>query len=316
MGRRPRPRGPVHDLVLVVDKPAGPTSHDVVARIRRVVGHSRVGHTGTLDPAATGVLVVCLGRATKLVRFLQAGSKTYAARIQLGLETDSQDTTGVELARIDASHLDEHTVCEALSAFQGSFEQVPPMVSAVKVGGERLHTKARRGETVERTPRAVEVSSLVLDGFTPGTVAEVSVLLTCSAGTYVRTIAHDVGAALGVGGCLASLRRIANGPFTVDEAVTLDALDRAGPEDVLARGIDVVAAVRRTLEVVEVTDDEVARRLTQGGSVPPVGHDGPVALVRPAAGGRSEQLLAVVADDATAGRARPELVWTRPEELR
>lgn len=315
MGRRPRPRGPVHDMVLVVDKPAGPTSHDVVARIRRAVGHSRVGHTGTLDPAATGVLVVCLGRATRLVRFLQAGTKTYAATIHLGIATDTQDATGVELARTDASHLDEDTVCGALTAFQGTFEQVPPMVSALKVDGERLHAKARRGETVERVARPVEVSSLVLEAFVPGEVAEVTVLLTCSAGTYVRTIAHDLGLALGVGGSLASLRRIANGAFSVDEAVTLEQIERADADTIVGLGIDVVTAVRRTLPVREV-DAEVAGRIVHGGPAPASGHDGPVALVRRVGGGDGEQLLAIVADEATGPHARSELVWTRPEELR
>jgi tRNA pseudouridine55 synthase len=315
MGRRPRPRGPVHDAVLVVDKPAGPTSHDVVARIRRVVGHSRVGHTGTLDPAATGVLVVCLGRATRLVRFLQAGTKTYAARIQLGIETDTQDATGAELVRRDASHLDEATVCEGLTAFQGHFEQVPPMVSAVKVDGERLHVKARRGETVDRVARPVEVSSLVLESFVAGEVAEVSVVLTCSAGTYVRTIAHDLGASLGVGGSLASLRRIANGAFSVDEAVTLERIDRADPETIVTLGMDVLTAVRRTLELVEV-DEETARRIVHGGVAPSSGHDRPVGLVRPAGQGHSEQLLAIAVDEPSGAHARSELVWTRPEELR
>lgn len=315
MGRRPRPRGPVHDLVLVVDKPAGPTSHDVVARIRRAVGHTRVGHTGTLDPAATGVLVVCLGRATRLVRFLQAGTKTYAATIRLGIETDSQDASGVEVARTDASHLDEDAVCGALNAFQGTFEQVPPMVSAVKVGGERLHAKARRGETVERTPRAVEVSSLVLEAFVPGPVAEVSVLLTCSPGTYVRTIAHDLGAALGVGGSLASLRRIANGAFSVDEAVTLERIDRADADTIATLGLDVLSAVQRTLPVREV-DAAVAERIVHGGVVPATELDGPVALIRRPDDARPAQLLAIVADEPSGGQARAELVWTRPEELR
>ncbi len=315
MGRRPRPRGPVHDAVLVVDKPAGPTSHDVVARVRRAVGHSRVGHTGTLDPAATGVLVLCLGRATKLVRFLQAGTKTYAARIRLGVTTDTQDAEGVVVATADASHLDEHTVCDALTAFQGRIWQVPPMVSAVKVDGERLHTRARRGETVERTARQVHVGSLVMDGFVPGPVAEVSVLLTCSAGTYVRTIAHDVGEALGVGGSLASLRRVANGPFTVDEAITLPSIDQGGAAAVEAASMDVVTAVARTLEVVEVTDDEVARRITHGGSGPALGHDRTVALLRPAAAAGASQLLAIARHDADLDATRSELVWTRPEEL-
>jgi len=305
----------VHDTVLVVDKPAGPTSHDVVARIRRAVGHSRVGHTGTLDPAATGVLVVCLGRATRLVRFLQAGSKTYAATIQLGIETDSQDATGVEVARRDASHLDEDAVCSALTAFQGRFEQVPPMVSALKVDGERLHAKARRGETVVRDARPVEVSSLVLESFVGGEVAEVRVLLTCSAGTYVRTIAHDLGVALGVGGSLRSLRRIANGGFSVDEAVTLEQIDRADPDSVVALGVDVLTAVRRTLAVVEV-DAEVAGRVVHGGVAPATGHDGPVALVLPGGQAGPDQLLAIAVDEHAGSHARSQLVWTRPEELR
>ena len=315
MGRRRRPEGPVHDRVLIVDKPAGPTSHDVVAAIRRRVGHQRVGHTGTLDPPATGVLVVCLGRATKLVRFLQAGTKTYAARIELGLTTDTQDAAGVELTRTDAGHLDEATVCAALGAFQGEIEQIPPMVSAVKVDGQRLHELARRGETVERDARRVEVSSLVLESFVPGEVAVVSVLLTCSAGTYVRTIAHDLGAALGVGGRLHTLRRLANGPFGVEEAVTLPALEEADAATVRSLGMDPVAAVRRTLEVVEVTDPDLVRRLTQGGVAPATGTDRPVALLLPATGERPERLLAIVRDTADGTCAKSELVWTRPEEL-
>lgn len=315
MGRRPRPRGPVHDSVLLVDKPAGPTSHDVVARVRRVAGHSRVGHTGTLDPPATGVLVLCLGRATKLVRFLQAGTKTYAARIRLGIATDTQDAEGVELSRTDASHLDEADVCGALQAFQGDIEQIPPMVSAVKVDGMRLHELARRGETVEREPRPVTISSLVVDRFVPGPVAEVDVLLTCSAGTYVRTIAHDLGASLGVGGSLATLRRIANGPFTVEECVELPAVEEMDPAGLQALGLDPLDAVRRTLVCVELDDEAVAQRLVQGQPLPALGRPGPVAVVRPGNGVRPDQLLAIVEDDAAGRHARPALVWTRPEEL-
>ncbi len=315
MGRRPRPRGPVNDAVLVVDKPAGPTSHDVVARVRRAVGHSRVGHTGTLDPPATGVLVLCLGRATKLVRFLQAGTKTYAARMRLGVTTDTQDAEGTVLATVDASHLDEQTVCSALTAFQGTFAQVPPMVSAVKVDGERLHAKARRGETVDRSAREVHVGSLVVEAFEPGPVAEVSVLLTCSAGTYVRTIAHDVGTALGVGGSLAALRRVANGPFTLAEAVDLSTIDEGGAAAVEAASLDVRTAVTRTLEVVEVADGDLARRITQGGAGPPLDHDRTVALLQSATDGRPSRLLAIARHDPDRQATCSELVWTRPEEL-
>ncbi len=314
MGRRRRPTGPVADGVLVVDKPAGPTSHDVVGRVRRAVGHQRVGHTGTLDPAATGVLVLCLGRATKLVRFLQAGRKTYAARVQLGVTTASQDAEGEVLAREDASHLDERTVCEALTRFQGELQQLPPMVSAVKVGGERLHVRARRGEEVEREPRTVTVDSLVVEGFTPGPVAELSFLVTCSAGTYVRTIAHDLGETLGVGGSLTALRRLANGPFGLDDAVDLAAVDEAGEAGALPL-LDPLTALARALPVVEVTDDALLRQLVQGGRLPATGEHGPYVVVRPGTEGRPPQLVGVYLDGPDGAPARPELVWTRPEEL-
>jgi tRNA pseudouridine55 synthase len=306
MGRR-RSRPTDVDGVLVVDKPLGPTSHDVVQSVRRAAGQSRVGHTGTLDPAATGVLVVCLGRATKLVRFLQAGTKTYAARMVLGVETDSQDAQGEVVTERDASHVDERSLCEVLTRFQGELEQVPPMVSALKVDGERLHEKARRGETVEREARRVVVHDLVLDAFEPGRRAEASFLVTCSAGTYVRTIAHDVGQQLGVGGSLIALRRLANGPFVSDEAHTPDAIAAAGPEGVRALLHDPLDAVTRTLPSVEV-DAEVAGRLVTGGWLPVQGVDGPFAVV---ADGR---LIGIYADGDD-GHARPELVWTRPEEL-
>jgi tRNA pseudouridine55 synthase len=243
--------------VLVVDKPAGMTSHDVVARARRILGTRRIGHTGTLDPSATGVLVLCVGRATRLVDTLQAGTKTYAARVELGVETTSQDLDGEVVATADASGLDERVVCEALMAFQGPIRQVPPMVSAIKVGGERLHAIARRGGTVEREARDVVVHDLVLEAFAPGSRAELRFLVTCSAGTYVRTIAHDLGHALGVGGALAGLRRIANGPFTLDEAVALDDLEarvaERGAAGVLLTPLEAVA---RVVPVVEVDADD------------------------------------------------------------
>lgn len=304
MGRRRRSTSDLEG-VLIVDKPAGPTSHDVVQRVRRVTGQARIGHTGTLDPAATGVLVLCLGRTTKLVRFLQAGTKTYAARMVLGVETDSQDADGEVVATTDASQVDERSLCEALARLQGDIVQVPPMVSAVKVGGERLHAKARRGETVEREARSVTVHDLVLDAFEPGERAEASFLVTCSAGTYVRTLAHDVGQELGVGGSLIGLRRLANGPFTVDESIGLDAVERS--EDPRAHLLSTEDAVARALPSVAVEDAELARRLTQGGRTSAQGFDGLYALTYGA------QLLGIYRDDHD--EARSELVWTRPEEL-
>lgn len=317
MGRRPRPKGPVHDGVLVVDKPAGRTSHDVVAAVRRAVGHSRVGHTGTLDPAATGVLVLCLGRATRLVPFLQRGTKTYAATMLLGVETDSQDADGVVAARRDASHLDERAVCEALAGFRGVLQQVPPMVSALKVDGERLHVRARRGEVVEREPRQVTVHSLVLDTFTPGPTAEVAVLVTCSSGTYVRTLAYDIGTALGVGGSLRALRRLANDPFTLEDAITLDEVgDAARAERTAELLMSPLGAVRRALPVVEVEDAELVRRLAHGAALDEAPVAGPFAVthVSEMTAGR-EKLLGVYEAGQDGASARPAFVWTRPEEL-
>ncbi|MEY3020122.1 MAG: tRNA pseudouridine(55) synthase TruB [Actinomycetota bacterium] len=298
--------------VLVIDKPAGMTSHDVVARVRRILGTRRVGHTGTLDPGATGVLVCCVGRATRLVDTLQAGTKTYAATATLGVETTSQDLDGEVLATTDASGLDEHVVCQALMAFQGPIRQVPPMVSAVKVGGERLHAKARRGEVVEREPREVVVDDLVVESFAPGERAELRFLVTCSAGTYVRTVAHDLGRALGVGGALSRLRRLANGPFTLEEALTLETLEaRVAEAGAAAVLLDPLAALARVVPVVEV-DAERARDVGHGrgiavelGTLPP-----DATRVALAAGGRLLALhaLEAVGSDGTTARTRPLVV--------
>jgi tRNA pseudouridine55 synthase len=293
--------------VLVVDKPAGPTSHDVVQTVRRALGESRVGHTGTLDPAATGVLVLCVGRATRLVRFLQAGRKTYAARMVLGVTTDSQDADGAVLRRVPAGHVDERTLCEALTRFQGRIEQVPPMVSAVKVDGERLHAKARRGEEVAREPRTVTIDDLILDTFEPGEHPEASFLVTCSAGTYIRTLAHDVGEVLGVGGSLQGLRRLANGPFTVEDAHPLDAVAAAGPAEAGRLLLDVRTAIIRALPHVSVDDPDLLRILARGGRLPAQGRPGSYAVVAP------DRLVGLYRDGPDG--ARPELVWLRPEEL-
>jgi tRNA pseudouridine55 synthase len=266
----PAPAGP--EGVLVVDKPAGMTSHDVVDRVRRVAGTRRVGHTGTLDPAATGVLVLCLGRATRLVTALQAGTKTYAAVARLGVTTSSDDLDGEVLATASAAALDEQSVCGALGAFRGEIDQVPPMVSAIRVDGQRLHERARRGETVERPSRRVTIESIVLDRFVPGEAAEVAFLVACSAGTYVRSIARDLGERLGVGGTLASLRRVANGPFTEGEAVTLETLE-SDPAALSAHLLTPIDALRRAVDVVEVDDPAVRRALVTGARPARVGLD-------------------------------------------
>lgn len=307
MGRRRAHQDPDVHGVLVVDKPAGMTSHDVVAAVRRALGIRRVGHTGTLDPAATGVLVCAVGRATRLVQFMQAGQKTYAARMVLGRETDSQDADGAVVAEADASQLDEARVCAALTQFVGDIEQVPPMVSAVKVDGERLHAKARRGEVVERPTRHVTIHDLVLDEFTPGRLAQLSFLVTCSPGTYVRTLAHDVGQQLGVGGSLTSLRRLATGGFTSEEALPLDEIQQLGERRELRERLIPPDRALRLLPRVEVAD-EVRDDLIHGRPMAAGGQDGPYA-VHDAQG----RLVGVYVDRDD--RARPETVWLRPEDL-
>lgn len=223
----PRPPGP--DGVAVVDKPAGWTSHDVVARSRGLLGHRKVGHSGTLDPDATGVLVLGVGRATRLLRYLTALGKEYEAEIVLGTETSTLDAAG----EVTATHdMEGVTLAEARSLvaeqLTGPILQVPPMVSAVKVDGRRLHELAREGIEVERDARPVTVHSFTLDeGPEPGVLRA---RVACSSGTYVRTLAADLGHALGGGAHLRALRRTAVGGFTLADAVTLDAL---GPDALL-----------------------------------------------------------------------------------
>lgn len=304
MGRR-RADDPDIAGVLVVDKPAGMTSHDVVSHVRRGLDMRRVGHTGTLDPAATGVLVVAVGRATRLVPYLQAGRKTYAATMVLGRETDSQDADGDVIAEADTSHLVEDDVCRALKHYVGDIEQIPPMVSAVKVDGERLHAKARRGEVVERDPRPVTIHELVLEEFVPGDKATASFLVTCSAGTYVRTLAHDVGARLEVGGSLTALRRLANGAFSADEAVSLDDVDALGVEALRARLLTPDEALRGFTRV--DVDDERLGALVNGGRLPEQGITGPYVAVS------SAGVVGVYEDVDGVGRA--QVVLLRPEDL-
>lgn len=292
--------------VLVVDKPAGIGSTDVVRVVRRVTGQRRVGHTGTLDPEATGVLVVCIGRATRLVRFLQAGRKTYRADMVLGVTTTTQDAAGDVLEERSAGDVTEAELGRVLDRFRGDIEQIPPMVSAVKVDGERLYEKARRGEEVEREPRAVTIDDLTLESFEPGGRAHATFVVTCSPGTYVRTLAHDVGRVLGCGGSLTALRRIGNGGFTVDDAVPLDEIERRGEAGTLPEVLLSKAEALRHLPRVDV-DLEAAADVATGRSLPAAGVDGPFAVVR------DGELLAVYADQD--GQARPEAVFVQPEDL-
>ncbi|MFM8238209.1 MAG: tRNA pseudouridine(55) synthase TruB [Actinomycetota bacterium] len=208
------------DGLVVVDKEPGWTSHDVVAKLRGVFGQRRVGHAGTLDPAATGVLLVGLGRVTRLLRYLQETTKSYTGRVVFGVGTDSLDADGVEVARVEMA-LTREAVELASTSFVGALEQVPPMVSALKVGGRRLHALAREGIEVERAPRAVRIDSITVDDFVPGSFPEATISVTCSSGTYIRSLAADLGAHLGGPAHLAALRRTAVGSFTLAEARSL-----------------------------------------------------------------------------------------------
>ena len=213
---------------MVVDKPAGCTSHDVVGRCRKIFGQKRVGHGGTLDPDATGVLLVGLGRATRLLRFLAPLPKSYVAEVVLGVETTTLDDGGEVVATHEMPGVGLGDVRAAAARFVGDIEQIPPMVSAVSVGGRRLHELARAGVEVERAARPVTVHRFeVSPGSEPGVYR---IEVDCSSGTYVRSLAADLGTALGGGAHLRRLRRTAVGPFTVEQAVSLESV---GPADVL-----------------------------------------------------------------------------------
>jgi tRNA pseudouridine55 synthase len=220
--------------VLLVDKPAGPTSHDVVSRIRRALGTRDAGHTGTLDPAATGLLAVCLGDALKLQRWLAEGDKAYLATVAFGAATTTEDAEGAVVERGDPSQLTEASVRAALGPLTGEIDQVPPMFSAVRVDGRRLHEAARAGETVERAPRRVTVHSLELTGLAATGADGLrlgQLVVRCGKGTFVRTLAADLGRSLGVPAHLAALRRTAAGPFTLEGALPLEALEQLAASD-------------------------------------------------------------------------------------
>jgi tRNA pseudouridine55 synthase len=268
----------VLDGLLVVDKPAGWTSHDVVAKLRGATAQRRIGHAGTLDPDATGVLLVGLGRVTRLLRFLQETTKEYRGEIAFGVATTTLDAAGDEVARAEMP-VTEADVRRAMRRFVGAIEQVPPMVSAVKVDGRRLHQLAREGKDVERAPRPVRIDRFDLEDFTPGAFPRATVLVECSSGTYVRSLAADLGAGLGGHAHLASLRRLRVGDFTLDDAAPLDAIVDDPPAHVLAP-----ATAMRALDRLEVSEADAARIAT--GRVYPALHPpaplegpGPYAMV-------------------------------------
>jgi tRNA pseudouridine55 synthase len=287
-----RRRPTAADGVLVVDKPAGWTSHDVVGRVRRLAATRKVGHAGTLDPMATGVLVVGIGKATRLLAYLSGADKAYAATIRLGATTVTDDAEGDVIAVTDASGVTLEAVEAGVRELTGDILQVPATVSAIKVAGERAYARVRAGEDVQLAARPVTVSGFDVLSLRPaeGGMVDVDVEVVCSSGTYVRALARDLGAALGVGGHLTALRRTRVGGFGLDVARTLDELADE-PTDRSLTVLPLAEAARATFPVRALSDDE-AVALGYGKAIAPedgaagtraaIGPDGTlVALVEP-----------------------------------
>ena len=327
--RPPRPprRPTAADGLVVVDKPAGWTSHDVVARMRRIAGTRKVGHAGTLDPMATGVLVLGIGRATRLLTYVVGADKEYVATIRLGVATTTDDAEGETLARVDASAVTRAAIDAGVAALTGPIEQVPSTVSAIKVDGQRAYARARAGEQFELAKRPVTIArfdvhavrraplpagdvptpddaSPVASASVPGAGAialDVDVTVVCSSGTYIRALARDLGAGLGVGGHLTALRRTRVGGYPVELARTLDELE-ALPEDVPLDVLSLADAARATFPVRELTAPEAAalsygKRIESGDPGPE-----PVAAIAP-----DGTLIALLVTEGA--QARPVLVF-------
>ncbi|MDQ0369155.1 tRNA pseudouridine(55) synthase TruB [Catenuloplanes indicus] len=284
--------------LVVVDKPGGMTSHDVVARMRRLARTRRVGHGGTLDPMATGVLVIGVGRGTKLLTYVTGATKSYDGTIRLGQTTVTDDAEGDVTATVPAGHLSDDEIRTALASFAGEIDQVPSSVSAIKVNGERAYKKVRDGEAVTLAARRITISRLDVHGIRrDGDLVDVDVSVSCSSGTYIRAIARDLGARLAVGGHLTALRRTEVGGFPLAEALTLEQLEARSPDVVTLPMPD---AARRCFPVREATPEE-ARTLSHGGPLDRAGIDGPYAVLS-----TEGTLLAIVSERE--GKARPEIV--------
>ncbi len=283
--------------IVVVDKPAGWTSHDVVARMRRLLGTRKVGHGGTLDPMATGVLVVACGKATRLLTYISAHSKTYDATIRLGVSTITDDAEGEVVATSDASAVTDSQIADAVAQLTGDIQQRPSAVSAIKVAGERAYARVRAGEDVELAARPVTVSRFdVLATRRDGGVIDLDVTVDVSSGTYVRALARDLGAAAGVGGHLTALRRTSVGRFSLDDAATLEALEAQGAT---TRLIPLAAAASQSLPVLTI-DAKDATALGYGQRISAEGEGTAVAM-------SDGEAIAIV--EIADGTAKPVVVF-------
>ena len=242
--------------IILVDKPCDWTSHDVVGKLRGILHERRIGHSGTLDPMATGLLVVFVGRATRAVEFAEADSKEYIAGLRLGVSTDTQDITGSTIKTSDAVPT-RAELEQALEAFKGEINQIPPMYSAIKVGGKKLYELARRGESVERKPRKVTIDKLEMIGENDG---DYILDVVCSKGTYIRMLCNDIGDTLGCGGCMSSLRRVKAGAFSIEQAHTIDEIQAAadnGELDGIIIPVDRLLSADPALTVSDAADKKL-----------------------------------------------------------
>lgn len=309
--------------LLLVDKPQGVTSHDVVGRVRAVLGTRRVGHAGTLDPMATGLLILATGRATKLLGHLALATKAYTATIRLGESTDTDDADGTVVERKDASTVTEDAIRAGIAALTGEIDQVPSSFSAIKVDGKRAYDLARGGQEVQLAARTVTISQFEITAplrrsAGGGTLIDVDVRVDCSTGTYIRALARDLGSALGVGGHLTRLRRESIGRFAVADAAPVfpaGIFSRGEPRpsisdalraDVAGRVITVTAAVRTAFRCRTVTEAE-AHDVGYGRSIAPAGIDGTYAALNEA--GEFLALLSETATSEAGERAKPVFVF-------
>lgn len=291
-------RGKFHGFI-VVEKPAGVTSHDVVGAVRRLTGERRVGHAGTLDPAAVGVLPIAVGLATRSVEYLSESSKGYVAEITFGVTTDSLDGDGTVVAVEDISHLTQDQIEAALDEFRGEIQQVPPMHSAIKIDGRPLYERARQGESIELDARTVTIHELELLSWDVGVI---EIYVHCSKGTYVRSLARDIGDAVGTGAYMSNLVRVSTGPFTLEDAWNLSEL-----EDLIGQGSWEDVAVHPDMSLHDrpavVLNEEMATLWRNGNSLP---LDVPAGLVR---------VYDVLGNWLGVGSGYPEASTLKPEKV-
>ncbi len=293
--------------VLVIDKPSGPSSHDIVARVRKLAGERRVGHTGTLDPLATGLLVLCLGRATRFARFLSATSKTYLAKIRFGYATNTYDRTGDTVGAVVDREPDPEVVARLVAGLAGVRLQVPPPWSAKKVDGKRAYALARAGSEFDLAPVEIEIHFARLHSLAG---AEAQIELSVTSGTYIRSIAHELGVTTGLGAHLAELRRTVVGTFALDDAVTLEDLEERGFEGALLEPNEAL----RHLPKAEISG-EAAVRLAHGRAArrDEVRFAEPLEATRPFVRVINEAGELVAICDAGETSLRPVMVWAMPE---